>query len=270
MKKPYSIISILHASFFITVGLYIIGGYLIVGEKIVIESVDLEFIIAVLLIGIGLVLLWYGESLLNYSGLSRRFYYVMVMIIIIVIFGRTFVFEPTKITSRSMLPMFEIGDYVLIKKYSYGYLIPFSHIKVFMGNGPRRGEVAVFKYPSDPSKYYIKRVVGLPGDHITYDDNILVINGEKVEFEPDGQYQYQDERKRLINADRFIEYLGQHPHKILERPFSLHAKDAEWVVPPNHYFVLGDNRDDSHDSRFLGYAPTHSLVGDPIALFFSK
>jgi signal peptidase I len=234
------------------------------------ESIDLGFILAIILIGVGVLLLWHGEYLMNHNTLPKGYYQVIVMTIVIVIFARTFVLEPTKVTSRSMLPLLQVGDYVLVKKYSYGYLIPFSHIKLFMGNGPRRGEVAVFKYPSDPSKYYIKRVVGLPGDHITYENNILVINGETVKSKADGQYQYQDVSRGLVTVSRFIEYLGQHPHKILERPFSLHAKDAEWVVPPNHYFVLGDNRDDSYDSRFLGYAPAFSLVGEPVALFSSK
>jgi signal peptidase I len=206
---------------------------------------------------------------------------------------RTVLFEPFNIPSGSMVPTLLVGDYLFVSKYSYGYSkysLPFSpplfEGRIF-GSLPKRGDVAVFKYPRDTSTDYIKRIIGLPGDHIQMKQGQLYINGVMCPREPMGNYDTND--SGYIQREK--EYMETLPngvrHLILKatdgtdasrRPGFDPAKEfdpnntIEYVVPPDHVFAMGDHRDNSADSRFMnavGYVPVENLVGRAEILFFS-
>ncbi|HEX6103058.1 MAG: Signal peptidase [Rhodospirillales bacterium] len=185
---------------------------------------------------------------------------------------RTFLFEPFNIPSGSMLPTLLIGDYLFVSKYSYGYSkhsFPFSP-ELFEGRvmegQPERGDVVVFKLPSDNSTDYIKRVIGLPGDRILVQDGILHINGAAV-----ARQKIEGEDPEAPGGTIYLETLPNGvTHRIRETSddeFGDHTR--EYIVPPEHYFVMGDNRDNSQDSRFIGPIPAENLVGRAEILFFS-
>ncbi|MBF0126284.1 MAG: signal peptidase I [Magnetococcales bacterium] len=182
---------------------------------------------------------------------------------------RTFVVEPFKIPSGSMIPTLLVGDYLFVNKFAYGYRIPFTRERIWMDAPPKRGEIAVFEYPKDPAKDYIKRIVGLPGDRIAYREKRLFVNGEPVPTQADGVFLYYNEFEQQVESQRYLEKLGEQPHTILLRPFAGGDQTTEEVTPPDHYFVMGDNRDNSNDSRFWGYVPAYRLVGRAVALFWS-
>jgi len=196
-------------------------------------------------------------------------------VIAVVFFLRSFVVEPFKIPSGSMIPTLLVGDLILVNKYSYGVRLPIVHTKVLDVGQPARGDVMVFRFPRDPSMDYIKRVVGLPGDRISYENKRLRINGQEVTMAEAGEF-YDSER--LSYSRQYSEKLGTIDHKILtelEKPSFISAVDAfpfrenceygssgvSCVVPPGHYFVMGDNRENSLDSRFWGFVPERNIVG---------
>ncbi len=195
-------------------------------------------------------------------------HYIVALVVVSLLFMRFYLLEFTVVSSNSMMPTLAIGDYVLIKKYTYGVENPFTKKKLFQGVEPKRGELVVFTLPVDPERYYIKRVIGVPGDHITYENNTLEINSEVIQTFPIGRLHYHKVNTGQIQVDQFIEHLGSAAYKILDGPHSMHAKNSDWVVPEGHYFFLGDNRDDSQDSRFIGYIPHRDLIGEPIVLPF--
>ncbi len=193
---------------------------------------------------------------------------------------RSFAFEPFNIPSGSMLPTLLVGDFLFVSKYSYGYSkfsFPGS-LDLFSGriggSEPKRGDVAVFRWPKNTSIDYIKRVIGLPGDTIRMISGRLYINGKMVEREHVGTYEDTDERGVVTRLHMYIETLPNGvKHHILERsdqdPFD---NTNDFVVPPGHFFAMGDNRDNSQDSRAfssVGYVPMENLVGRAEILFFS-
>ena len=193
---------------------------------------------------------------------------------------RSFAFEPFNIPSGSMLPTLLVGDYLFVSKYSYGYSrhsLPWS-IPIIPGRiiftPPERGDIAVFRYPQDTSVDYIKRVVGLPGDTVQLKNGRLILNGEMVPRTPAGIFQEQDEFNRVHRWKRYVEVLpGGVEHYILERSDN-HPLDNTpvYTVPEGHFFALGDNRDNSADSRVLdqvGFIPMENLVGRAEVMFFS-
>jgi len=196
-------------------------------------------------------------------------------VILVVFLLRSFLVEPFKIPSGSMIPTLLIGDFILVNKYTYGIRLPVLNLKIVDVSNPKRGDVMVFRYPVDPSLDYIKRVVGLPGDRIEYRDKRLWINGELVPVRPLGDY---ESRERLQFFPRYLEFFGDAGHEIiLEREatgatgrgadFSLsgncdyNSGGLVCTVPPGHYFMMGDNRDNSSDSRVWGFVPDANIVG---------
>ena len=177
-------------------------------------------------------------------------------VILVIFLFRSFVAEPFRIPSSSMLPTLEQGDFILVNKFDYGVRLPVLHTRVVDLGEPARGDVVVFRYPVDPQYDYIKRVVGLPGDEVSYIDKQLRINGEVVE-------QRYLEEVRLANgqtAEKFEELLGESWHELLKVP-GQRSREGKITVPPNRYFVMGDNRDNSNDSRVWGVVPEENLVG---------
>ena len=167
---------------------------------------------------------------------------------------RSFVIEPFKIPSGSMIPTLLVGDYVLVNKFAYGLRLPFTGTLLVPIGAPKRGDVIVFRFPDDPREDYIKRVIGLPGDRIEVRDKRLYINGQLVERKPDGEYvQAPGDIGGPAIAQRFIETNPEGvQYTILqampEAPPGP-APTGPWLVPEGHYFMMGDNRDNSLDSR---------------------
>jgi signal peptidase I len=172
---------------------------------------------------------------------------------------RSFIFEPFRIPSGSMMPTLLQGDFIFVKKYAYGLRLPVTETKFLNTGEPERGDVMVFRLPSDPSINYIKRVVGLPGDQVRYERHRLTINGELVDLE---------QHPAATNMDpRFVEHLGEREHEIRIADASNLLRDGVYEVPEGHYFVMGDNRDNSRDSRFIGAIPEANLVGEAVLIW---
>jgi signal peptidase I len=196
-------------------------------------------------------------------------------VIIVVFVLRSFLFEPFKIPSGSMIPTLEVGDLILVNKFHYGVRLPVINKKIVDNHSPKRGDVVVFRYPLDTRIDYIKRVVGVPGDVVSYGHHQLKLNGQPVPLTPQGDG-YDDERIRYM--DVFSEKLGEVEHRIQHEKgpgqsfhpitvfphreaCSYSAEGVTCTVPPGHFFVMGDNRDNSQDSRYWGFVPEDNLVG---------
>lgn len=181
-------------------------------------------------------------------------------IFFIVLILRSFIVEPFKIPSGSMMPTLLIGDFILVNKYDYGIRLPVINKKVIDNKTPERGDIAIFRYPEDPNIPFIKRVVGLPGDKIAYQDKILTINGQAVEQLETRVYKAAGSGKVMNGATINLELLDDQRYHIL-RWSNQPSQNIIGIVPDGHYFVLGDNRDNSRDSRYWGYVPDENLVG---------
>lgn len=199
-------------------------------------------------------------------------------VILVVFLLRSFLVEPFKIPSGSMLPSLLIGDFILVNKFTFGLRVPVLNKKIVTLNTPQRGDVMVFRYPEDTSKDFIKRVVGLPGDVVSYRSKRLTINGSVIATQPQGTMTEIDERAGFQRYDAFSEKLGEKPHLMMvnpERPVLIggvrqfqNKKNCEYnddgvtcTVPAGHYFMMGDNRDNSDDSRYWGFVPDENIVG---------
>ncbi|MBF0098284.1 MAG: signal peptidase I [Magnetococcales bacterium] len=226
------------------------------------------------LVAVGLYFLAAGKRFFARNDVAVEYYEAIVTAVGIALVVRTFVIEPFKIPSGSMIPTLLVGDYLFVSKMAYGHRIPFTRERIFYGNGPKRGDVAVFEYPQDPRKDYIKRVVGLPGDRITYRNKRLFINGEAVAYEANGQFVYKNEQGEEVESLQLSEKLpgtapnGEAIHPVLVRPFS-YSDLTDTTVPAGHFFVMGDNRDNSNDSRAWGFVPAYRLVGEALIIFWS-
>ena len=205
-------------------------------------------------------------------------------VILLVFVVRSFIVEPFKIPSGSMIPTLLVGDFILVNKYTYGIRLPILDKKVIEINQPQRGDVMVFRYPVDPSQNYIKRVVGVPGDKVAYQNKQLTINGEAVTKEPTEDYLHSG---RLYYSKQFSENLNGVEHRILnyqnvsplisDNVSSFpHRENCLYnnagvvcTVPEGHYFMMGDNRDDSTDSRYWGFVPDENIVGKAFFIWFN-
>ncbi|MGI9220996.1 MAG: signal peptidase I [Woeseiaceae bacterium] len=194
-------------------------------------------------------------GLLTLVEYSRSFFPVLLFVLVI----RSFVFEPFRIPSGSMEPTLIAGDFIFVKKYSYGLRLPVTETKFIETGDPERGDVIVFRLPQDPSVNYIKRVVGLPGDVVTYYEHVLTVNGVNIEREPHPHATRQDQR--------YVEQLGDRRHEIQIHDLSSTRQDGEFEVPAGQFFVMGDNRANSTDSRFIGFIPEENLVGEAVRIW---
>ncbi|BAQ72761.1 MULTISPECIES: signal peptidase I [Pseudomonas] len=203
---------------------------------------------------------------------GKSFFPVLFIVLVL----RSFLVEPFQIPSGSMKPTLDVGDFILVNKFSYGIRLPVIDKKVIEIGDPQRGDVMVFRYPSDPNVNYIKRVVGLPGDEVRYtSDKHLFVNGQPVAEQLVGA-----EPGTLGSAELYKEKLGAAEHLIRKEMSRYRATpDGRWVVPAGHYFMMGDNRDNSNDSRYwddpsipkdlLGMVPDKNIVGKAFAVWMS-
>jgi signal peptidase I len=181
-------------------------------------------------------------------------------IILVVLLVRSFVVEPFRIPSGSMMPTLLVGDFILVNKFAYGIRLPVINTKVINLGSPKRGDVIVFRYPENPSVDYIKRVVGVPGDHIAYRDKVLYINGVRQDQKRIDTYVGKGAGAMMTGASLRQENLSGDEHRILILTDSF-DRDFDFTVPAGQYFVMGDNRDNSRDSRYWGTVPDANLVG---------
>jgi signal peptidase I len=191
-------------------------------------------------------------------------------VLLIVLLFRSFLFEPFKIPSGSMIPTLLVGDFIVVNKFAYGLRLPVFHTKFVPIGDPERGDVVVFRFPVDPKVNFIKRLVGLPGDTISYRDKQLYINGEALDVATEGRYTSVETKCATPRPDavRLSETLGTVKHDILIHEGS-GSKDGQWTVPEGHYFVMGDNRDRSNDSRAWGFVPDENLMGRAVGIWLN-
>ena len=182
-------------------------------------------------------------------------------VFLIVLVLRSFIVEPFRIPSASMMPTLLRGDFILVNKFNYGIRLPVLNTRVFGNGQPERGDVVVFRYPRDPAVPFIKRVVGVPGDHLQYKDKKLIINGTQIELEFKGIYHSDGVGRRENGSYLMEERLDELKHAVLINPLQGSSRDIDRVIPDGSYIVLGDNRDNSRDSRYWGLVPDENLVG---------
>lgn len=221
---------------------------------------------------------------------ARSFFPVALVVLLL----RSFVFEPFRIPSDSMMPTLLDGDFIVVNKYVYGLRLPVINRKIVNVSEPQRGDVVVFRWPVDPSTNFIKRLVGLPGDHVEVHDNLIIVNGKAVPFYV-GPRRYND--GCYVNFSLAHERLGSHEHEAMFCPVAIDrqpllpgcnrsgvrgyvcgdedapgsSRMAPFVgdVPPGHYLMMGDNRDNSDDGRSWGYVPEENLVGRATRIWFN-
>ena len=177
-------------------------------------------------------------------------------VLALVLLLRSFLFEPFQIPSGSMIPTLEVGDFILVNKFSYGLRLPVIGLKIFSIGDPERGDVMVFKEPKNPNINFIKRVVGLPGDTVIYSDKKLKINGKVVSQDFVAQLRDENSTYRL-----YKETIDDNDHTVRTEPALTYGKEGIWQVPKGQYFVMGDNRDRSNDSRYWGFVPEKNIIG---------
>ena len=204
-----------------------------------------------------------------YLDYARSFFPVLLIVFIL----RGFVAEPFRIPSGSMLPTLEVGDFILVNKFSYGIRLPIVHKKIIPISSPQRGDIMVFRWPPDGVTSYIKRVIGLPGDKIEYRDRILYLNGKAVKSVSEGDYLPFGDDTPL---DRFTQTIanGSSEQQMVEYSAlkskypRRYSRPRTWVVPEGEYFMMGDNRDNSADSRSWGFVPDENIIGKAFFIWF--
>jgi signal peptidase I len=189
-------------------------------------------------------------------------------VILAVLLLRSFLVEPFRIPSGSMMPTLLVGDFILVNKFAYGIRLPVVNTKVIDIDEPERGDVVVFRYPKDPSVDYIKRVVGLPGDTVRYANKVVYVNGQPAGQVPAGVYLGEGSGVSMSGASKRREQLGDLQHDILVMPRTPGVQ-GEYVVGEDEYFVMGDNRDNSNDSRYWGTVPEENLVGKAFRIWMN-
>jgi signal peptidase I len=215
---------------------------------------------------------------------SKSFFPVILAVFLV----RSFLVEPFKIPSGSMMPTLQIGDFILVNKFTYGIRLPVVDKKIIEVSQPKHGDVMVFRYPNDPSLDYIKRTVGIPGDVVEYKDKRLTINGTPVATTPAGNYSYVASGLNYITDQIWHERLGEHDHIAMTQPdmppviqyqvggdfpyrdnCSYNDRGFKCKVPEGYYFMMGDNRDASNDSRYWGFVPDRNIVGKAFMIWWN-
>jgi signal peptidase I len=196
---------------------------------------------------------------------ARSFFPILLIVFLL----RSFLYEPFRIPSGSLEPTLLTGDFILVNKYDYGVRLPVIHKKMFSLYEPQRGDIIVFRWPPNPSVDFIKRVIGLPGDHISYIDKTLYINGNKIPQEWLENTTNVDGSGDVLQVAKKEENLLGVKHAIYQNPDRENDDLKDIVVPENMYFVMGDNRDDSADSRYWGFVPEKNIVGKANVVWMS-
>ena len=204
---------------------------------------------------------------------ARSFFPIFLIVLLL----RAFLVEPFRIPSGSMMPTLLVGDFILVNKFTYGIRMPVTKTKLIEIGEPDRGDIVVFRWPVNPRLDYIKRVVGLPGDRIRYQNKTLFINGKPMRIEIDGQYQPEGSGMRALGFVEGREQLGDVEHDVLINPIAADFSPScrflghrEVTVPEGHYLMVGDNRDDSNDGRCWGFVPEENLVGKAFFVWLSS
>lgn len=261
-----------------------------------------DFALALVLITAAFFVIWLGDKLLFARRRTERavadgvkpdkpvlvdYAGSFFPVILAVLVFRTFIIEPFRIPSGSMMPTLLVGDFVLVNKFAYGLRLPVTNTKILDTGEPQRGDIAVFRYPMNPKEDYIKRIIGLPGDTVTVHGEQLYINGKAMPQTLIGPYHGTDkvsvrmeENPNMSPVTLHQEDLSGVTHKILQyvyiEPYECVGSGGTqlpdgctWKVPAGHYFAMGDNRDDSADSRYWGFVPEHNLAGKAFLIWFS-
>jgi signal peptidase I len=195
---------------------------------------------------------------------ARSLFFVFLIVFLL----RSFVVEPFRIPSGSMLPTLKIGDFILVNKFSYGLRMPLSNETLITTTKPERGDIAVFHYPVYPEVDFIKRIIGLPGDKISYINKNLYINGQKLAQKYQAKIQVPD-NSATKPSKLYKETIGNITHEMLTMPTRSSVSFKKLKVPEGHYFVMGDNRDNSEDSRYWGFVSQKKLIGQAFMVWFS-
>jgi signal peptidase I len=226
-----------------------------------------------------------GEVAPSHIDIPASIFFVLLIVFLF----RSFIAEPFRIPSSSMRPTLEVGDFILVNKYKYGIRLPVLEQRILDIGQPARGDVAVFRYPVNPSDDYIKRVVGIPGDVVEYRNKVLTVNGQKAVQTPKPPYSYvAEDLGQFVTHERFTEKLGDKEHDIAVAPIAPSLglaqvqafsgkENCEYFgndgfrckVPTAQYFVMGDNRDNSLDSRYWGFVPDSHLRGKAFFIWFN-
>ncbi|MFZ5757503.1 MAG: signal peptidase I [Pseudomonadota bacterium] len=194
---------------------------------------------------------------------AKSFFPVLALVLVL----RSFLAEPFTIPSGSMLPTLQVGDYIVVNKYAYGLRLPVAGTHLVDIGTPERGDIMVFRFPGNPATSYIKRVIGLPGDRVAWANGVLLLNGEQVPLEQTGREVMLAGGAELT----FRQNLGTHSFTIRrEEGREAFPGVHEWTVPEGHYFVMGDNRDNSYDSRGWGFVPDELIVGKAVYVWMHK
>jgi len=193
---------------------------------------------------------------------ARSFFPILLVVLLI----RSFLFEPFRIPSASMMPTLLVGDFIFVNKYTYGLRLPVLNNEILDLGSPERGDIVVFRLPADPSTNYIKRLVGLPGDSITYLNNQIFVNQQPVPVALTGPYQGGDQPGSVLGREK----LGKHEHDVLFMP-GRSSLEGTFIVPEGYYFMMGDNRDNSRDSRYdgVGMIPDGNIVGRAVRIWMN-
>lgn len=198
---------------------------------------------------------------------AKAFFPVLAIVLIL----RSFIAEPFRIPSNSMMPTLLTGDFILVNKFAYGLRLPITNHKFISIGEPKRGDVIVFKPPQAPEQDWIKRIIGLPGDTVDYHDNMVSVNGNKFAYTRVGDYIGKGSGAEMTGASLLTEQLPGRPHSVLELdkvPY-VDQGDGTWTVPQGEYLVMGDNRDRSEDGRFFGFLPEANIRGKAFLIWLN-
>jgi signal peptidase I len=207
----------------------------------------------------------YNNSLdIKTKSTFREYAEALAIAILLALFIRTFVIQAFKIPSGSMTPTLIVGDHLLVNKFIYGIRIPLIDYFIIQYNEPERGDIVVFKWPNDESKDFIKRVIGIEGDTIEIKNDVLYLNGEKIETAYVGKYS----DKNIAGAEIYKESLGENEHYMLDQ-YVRYEDMGPITVPEDSIFVMGDNRDNSQDSRYWGFVSLNKVKGKALIIYWS-